>query len=157
MIEALVAILVFTIGMLGMLGLAARGMSAQADARYRNEAANYANEIASVIALGVDRTNLAVSPTSVQTSLPAFQHQPSPAPPNTGCSFSGAVTTNAGVQAVLDRMMAAGSGLPGATAAGQQVSIDASATGFNRVTITLCWQAADDVVARRHTYITYIN
>ena len=157
MIEALVAILVFTIGMLGMLGLAARGMSAQADARYRNEAANYANELASVIALGVDRSALAVSPTSIQNSLPAFQHQPSPAPPNTGCSFTGTATTNAGVQAVLDRMVAAGSGLPGATAAGQQIHVDASNAGFNRVTITLCWKAADDVVSRRHTFVTYIN
>lgn len=157
MIEALVAILVFTIGMLGMLGLAARGMSAQADARYRNEAANYANEIASVIALGVDRSNLSTNPTSVQNTLPNFQHQPSPTPPNTGCTFTGTATTNPGVLAVLGRMTAAGSGLPGATAEGQQIHVDASATGFNRVTITLCWKAADDVVSRRHTFVTYIN
>ena len=49
-----------------------------------------------------------------------------------------------------------GVGLPGATAANQQIYVD-GAGKFNRVVITLCWQTASDDAWRRHTLVTYVN
>jgi hypothetical protein len=76
------------------------------------------------------------------------------------CSFTGAAidgVAKPGVQALLDRASnAAPFGLPGATAANQQIYVDAVGN-FNRVVITLCWKTAADSAWRRHTLVTYIN
>ena len=52
--------------------------------------------------------------------------------------------------------LGAAPGLPGATAANQQIFID-GAGNFNRVVITLCWKTASDTAWRRHTLVTYVN
>ena len=46
-------------------------------------------------------------------------------------------------------------GLPGATAAAVQILVDTAE--FNRVQITICWQAPTDTAMRRHTLVTYVN
>jgi hypothetical protein len=48
-------------------------------------------------------------------------------------------------------------GLPNAGAANQQILIDTTATGFNRVQITVCWQGPNDQAMRHHTLVTYVN
>ena len=57
LLEALVGILIFSIGILAMLGMQAVGIRNTIDSKYRSEAAYLANEI--VGQMWVDRTNLA--------------------------------------------------------------------------------------------------
>ncbi len=87
-IEALIGILIFMIGILALIAMQATAIRATQDARYRTEAVNYANDLLNKIVVNVDRTN----PATLQTSLAAFQHQPT-----TGahCSYSGAASANA--------------------------------------------------------------
>ena len=57
LLEALVGILIFSIGILAMLGMQAIGIRNTIDSKYRSEAAYLANEI--VGQMWVDRSNLA--------------------------------------------------------------------------------------------------
>jgi type IV pilus assembly protein PilV len=154
LIEALVAILIFSLGILGLVALATVSVAAQSDAQYRTEAANFANEISSQIALNVDRTSAG----SIATSLVPFQHQPSGSPDT--CSFSGAAAVDASVATWVDKVQNGAARLPGATSAMQQIVIDSGATGFNRVRVTVCWvppNASAGSPPRHHTLDTYVN
>ena len=158
LIEAMVAILIFALGILGLIAMGGTAVSSQSDAQYRTEASSIADAIAGEIALGVDRTSEATK----AASLAAFAHQPTPAPTTSPapCAFGGAAidgVAKPGVKGLLDRASSGGPlGMPGATAANQQIFIDA-AGNFNRVVITLCWKTASDTAWRRHTLVTYIN
>ena len=57
LIEALIGILIFSIGILALIGMQAAAMKNTTDARYRSEAAYLANQI--IGQMWVDRTNLA--------------------------------------------------------------------------------------------------
>ena len=152
LIEALIAILIFSLGILGMISMGGVAIAAQSDARFRTDAANLANDIASTIQLNVDRNNSL----DQQTSLNAFQHLPGGA----DCAFTGAPSTDPALLAWLDRVVTVGPGLPGlpgSSATTQQVIVNTTAAGFNRVQITVCWQAPGDRAMRRHTLVTYVN
>lgn len=153
LIEALVAILIFAVGILGMVAMAGTAIGAQSDARFRTDAAALADSLASDIVLNVVRTDLA----AFTASLATFAHHPG----GVDCVFNGpAAAGNPIVDAWLARVGTAGPGLPGlpgATAATQQVVVDAAPGGFGRVQITICWQAASDPVMRHHTFVTYVN
>jgi type IV pilus assembly protein PilV len=156
LLEALIGILIFSIGILALVAMQAASVNTVADAQYRIEAVNAANQLLSQIWVNVDRT----TPATLQTSLLAFEHQTTGAPAS--CAFSGAATANANALAwtnLLNTGNAAGTGtkplLPGSNAAMQQIDVD---TGIsNRVTITLCWQAPNDTTPRRHTVVAYVN
>lgn len=159
LIEAMVAILIFALGILGLVAMGGTAVSSQSDAQYRTEASSLADAIAGEIALGVNRTSEATK----AATLAAFAHQPTPVPSTVPapCAFAGAAINAAaapGVAALLNRAANATgtSGLPGATAANQQIFIDAAGS-FNRVVITLCWKTASDNAWRRHTLVTYVN
>jgi type IV pilus assembly protein PilV len=148
LLEALVAILIFSLGVLGMVAMGAASVAAQSDAQYRTEAANLANEISSDIALTVVRTD----EFAFQDSLATFQHHAT----STGnCAFGGAASTAPLVTSWATKVSSA-SGLPGATAGGQQILVN-TAGGINRIQVTVCWQAPTDRAARRHTLVTYVN
>jgi type IV pilus assembly protein PilV len=149
LIEALVAILIFSLGVLGMVALAGTAMGAQTDARYRTDAAALADELAAAIVINVARDN---GP-NFTASLNQFQHQPTGA----NCNFTGAATAEPNAVAWLARVTTQGPGLPGLPNANPQILVDTSATGFNRVQITVCWQAPNDRAPRQHTLVTYIN
>ena len=149
LIEALVAILIFSLGILGMVALGGTAMGAQADARYRTDAAALADELASAIVLNVARDTAA----NFNASLNQFQHRPNGA----NCNFLGADTLQPVGAAWAARVNTQGPGLPGLPNANEQVLVDTSATGFNRVQITICWQAPNDQAPRRHVLVTYVN
>ena len=94
LIEVLVALLLFVVGILGMVKAMAITQAAQTDAQIRTEAASLANEIVQTIWLTAPR---GLSATDFNNSLLAFRHQPTAA--LTGCSFSGNASTNAAVTA----------------------------------------------------------
>jgi len=160
LIEAMVAILIFALGILGLVALGGTAVSSQSDAQYRTEASSLADAIAGEIALGVNRTSEATK----LATLAAFAHQPNPVPATipAPCAFAGAAidpVAAPGVAALLARAANATPpipGLPGATVANQQIFIDAPGN-FNRVVITLCWKTASDNAWRRHTLVTYVN
>lgn len=159
LIEAMVAILIFALGILGLVAMGGTAVSSQSDAQYRTEASSLADAIAGEIALGIDRT----SEVTKAATLANFAHQPNPVPTTVPapCAFAGGAIDNVahpGVAALLARAAntTATPGLPGATIANQQIFIDA-AGNFNRVSITLCWKTASDNAWRRHTLVTYVN
>ena len=147
LLESLLAILIFSLGILGMVALNARAIEAATDAEFRTEAAKFADEIATQISLNVDRTTAA----ALATDLATYAHQAT----GTACGgFSGAQSSNAVVTDWLDRLSASGTGLPGAAATGQQIRVDSA--NFNRVVVTLCWQPPNSDV-RQHTLMFYVN
>ncbi len=159
LIEAMVAILIFALGILGLVAMGGTAVSSQSDAQYRTEASSLADAIAGQIALGVNRT----SEVTKAASLAAFAHQPNPAPTTVPapCAFDGAALDVVSAPTVFPLLNRAANGtavlgMPGATAANQQIFIDGAGT-FNRVVITLCWKTGSDSAWRRHTLVTYVN
>ena len=146
LLESLIAILIFSFGVLGMVAINARSVQALSDAEYRSEASRLADEIASQIALGVnrgaDRTNPAAVKELIAGSLGGFMYS--------GTASAADPGANA-VQAILKNKVTT---LPGAGGLNQTV---AAGGGFNEVTITLRWRAPSDQADRSHVLTTYIN
>lgn len=155
LIEAMIAILIFSLGILGMIAMGGTAIGAQSDARYRTDAQRLVDEIAGNIALDVDRT----SPTALQASLLNYAHQTA----GGNCTFSGGPSANAVVTNWVSRATTVGSGLPGlpgASAANQQILIGSVPAGTNRIEITVCWRdpgTPAGAAMRRHTLVTYVN
>ncbi len=147
LIEAMVAILIFALGVLGLVAMGGTAVSSQSDAQYRTDASSFADAIASQIALGIDRS----SATTKATTLAAYSYNAG----GVNCAFSGG-WVGAPDAAVQDLIGRAVTKLPGASTAYQQIIIDAPGS-FNRVEITLCWKTPSDNVPRRHTVVTYVN
>ena len=159
LIEALMAILIFSLGILGLVGVNALAVSSQSDAQYRSDANKFATQIINQIWVSVSRTTDPVTHLTavVPATLKAFNHQSTVADPTQPCAFSGAVATDSSVNPWVNSVMAAGSGLPGATAAMQQIVVANTATQLNEVTVTLCWQPPGESVSRRHVMKSVIN
>src|ERR1019366_4361 len=142
LLEALIAILVFSLGILGMVAMGSTAIAAQSDAQYRTDATKFANEIASKIALNVDSSAPAIWPIqgSIQTSLLAFAHRPVV----TGfCGFAGAASASPIVTEWVNELsggVANVPGLPGATNITESIAVDTSQPLFSTVTVTICWQ-----------------
>jgi type IV pilus assembly protein PilV len=156
LLEALIGILIFSIGILTMVALQAKSIEIQTDTQYRIEAANLADRMLGEIIIGVDRSSAG----ALQASLANFAHQATGLPAS--CNFSGAASGDARVLAwVNDVTTTAATRLPGASANRLQIRVGTDPAGnacnFNCMTITVCWQTAADAVPRRHTLITYIN
>lgn len=157
LIEALVGILIFAIGILALIAMQATAIRATQDSRYRTEAVNYANDLLSQILVNVDRTNEA----ALQASLSEFQHQITT---NAPCVYTGTASPNA-LLTSWAQLISGTTGLtppprlplPGTSEDMVQVLIDTAAGAYNTVTITVCWRAPDDPVARRHVLISYIT
>jgi type IV pilus assembly protein PilV len=142
LLEALIGILIFSIGILAVVGLQAASVKNQADAKYRADASYFANQI--IGQMWGDRTNLA-----------NYAHYPTPAitaaaPP--GCSPTGAASANANVTAWTAKLAAS---LPGAAANRQQIIVNPGAG--NQVMVAICWKAPQDANYHKHLAVTNIN
>ena len=156
-IEALIAILIFSLGILGLIAMGSTAVGAQSDARFRTDAAALADEIAGLMAVTAGRSTAPLygaPDTTLQLSLAAFAHQTTGVASAAGCNFGGGAG-NALVTNWANGVVAGPRRLPGATLANQQILVNTAA--FNQVTITLCWQGPNDQAMRRHTLVTYIN
>lgn len=160
LLEALIGILIFSIGILALVAMQAAAVGSVADAQYRVEAVNLANQVLAQIWTTVDRS----SATAFTTSLLTFQHRADNAPDT--CDFSGSDSTAAGVVSWYNMIQTGagdGSGskplLPGgANPAYQQIQVDTGTN--NRITVTICWlppNAAPGAAPNRHTTVAYIN
>jgi type IV pilus assembly protein PilV len=149
LLEALIGIIIFSIGVLTMVALQAKSIEIQADTQYRVEAANLAERMLGDIAIR-SRDNTGAVNTG---TLANFSHR---ATTTANCNFTGANSGDATVTAwVTDITTGAGTQLPGSSSAMQQILVDTAT--FNKVTISICWQAAADAVPRRHTLVSYVN
>jgi type IV pilus assembly protein PilV len=152
LLETLIAILVFSLGILAMLSMYAVSISAAGDAQYRSEATNYATELLQAIGGTVRRST---DGTVDATDLAKFAVN---ATGGTTCAWTGGTTAAPAV--VTDwrtRIQRAGTGLPGASANGfVQVAIG-DAAAFNKVAITICWDAPNGGGVHRHEVIGYVN
>lgn len=141
LLEAFIAILLFSGGILGLMGLQAVSMKNAADAKYRAEASYLANQIIGQM--------WAADPATLAT----YAHNPTT---NGACNFTGGASANANVLAWLGNTGTSGTvagNLPGATAARQQISIGAN----NVVTVTICWQNPSDPLPRNYVGLAQIN
>ena len=133
-------------------------IAAQGDAQYRTDAANYANEMAAEIALGMNN-----NASQNATILGNFGHHPVPG--GGPCAFAGSPSPDPRVTAWVNRITGVTDprkALPGADASSQQIQVNTSAGAYNKVTITICWrppttQSMAGAPWHSHTLVTYIN
>jgi type IV pilus assembly protein PilV len=142
LLEALIGILIFSIGILAIVGLQAASVKNQADAKYRADASYFANQI--IGQMWGDRNNLA---TYAHYFTPAIT---AAAPP--GCNPTGAASANANVTAWTAKLAAS---MPGAVATRQQIIVTPGAG--NQVMVAVCWKAPQDANYHKHLAVTYIN
>ena len=155
LIEAMIAVLIFALGILGLVAMGGTAMASQSDARLRTEAAMRASEISSLIGLSVPHNILesdTIGTAARQTKLLTFVHNPSGAT----CNFSGGASAAPDVADWVLKVNGGGlTGLPGATAVSEQILVTPSAG--NRVEVTVCWRSAADAAPRHHTLVTYVD
>jgi type IV pilus assembly protein PilV len=154
-LEALIAILIFTVGILGLIALQGTAISTTTDTRYRVEANQFANRILSAIQGSVNRTSAA----AFQASLNSFASQPGGGDLPNGCTFTGAALSGVApgndiVSAWRNDLNASGSRLPSADA---QVQVTWGAGTANQVRIIVCWLQPGLPVARRHVIVGSIS
>ena len=132
LIEALVSLLVFSFGVLGLLGLQAVSIKNSSDAKYRSDASYLANQIISQ--MWVDRTN-----------IDAYAHYPT----GSVCAFTGSVSTNGNVTKWMTQVT---SMLPGAASTQTQIQVATPVANTKTVTVTICWQTPQENSA--HNFVT---
>lgn len=143
LIEALIALLIFSIGILGIVGLQSSAVTASSDAKYRSEAALLANELIGSM-WASDRTQANLQTAFASPNGVAYQNWAYVG----GLSGSPGTTTAPAVGTVFKT-------LPGAMANPPTVVIVSSGTATlvptSIVTITIFWQAPNDTAI--HNYI----
>lgn len=127
LLEALIGLMIFAIGVLGLIGMQATAIKVTADSKYRGEATMYADQLINQM-WADDRTNA--------TLVANYAGEGGAGGPKYSDWYAG--------------LSAAGTGLPGADISGNEpvVAIDAT----NTVTITIRWQAPGETAA--HNYVT---
>ena len=141
LLEALIAVLIFSIGVLGIVGLQASSISASRDAKFRADAGLLANDLVGQM-YASDRMG-----TTLQTN---FQGDGDDAQP------ASVITDGPEYTAWLQRVSAT---LPGVLANPPQVTIVPGLVGppstSSVVNIVVRWQAPNDLVA--HSYWVVAN
>ena len=135
LLEALIAFLIFSMGILGVIGLQATAITNTLDARYRSDAAFLANQIIA---------HMWADPLAVAGSMPSsYVVQPSYA-----CNPCTSSNGNANTQAWVTQIQSGF--LPGVSNAANQPVI---AISGDQVTVTLYWQSPQNQAAT-HNYVT---
>lgn len=136
-LEALIAILIFSIGILALVGMQATAISNVADAKYRSTSAYLANQIIGTI--WATRLN-----TIIANASNVMAANPDPA---FACNLCTSVNGNNYTRAWVTNGVAAE--LPAGTAS---VTVNGAV-----VTVTIGWTPPNATVAHRHTVQTYVN
>lgn len=148
LIESLVAMAIFAVGILALVGLQARMTAHMGDAKYRAEAALLVDQL--IGTMWADAHGGPWNPSHVPAfvnNLPAYNHYPSVPDSTQPCVLNGAASANPNVVAWLGSATQIGSVLnvlPNAAANRVRISVD----GGNAVSITVCWQPPGDTVWR---------
>ncbi len=175
MIEAMIGIMIFFMGVLAMIGLQASSIAIQSDAQYRNEAGNLVEQILGEINLGARGANGAVVPGTIG----GFAHNINggtttcrllDTDPNANadcCNFSGGPSVNPIVAGAGGWVAAVSTDpatrLPGSDATRQQIQINPIVVPgpppvtYYQAIVTVCWQGPKDARPRFHRVIGYVN
>ena len=140
LLEAFIAIVLFSVGMLSLVGVQAAALKHSSESKNRVEAAYLANQI--IAQMWADNP----------ANLASYVHNPT----GGACNFGGGASANANVTAWIGNAATYGTvaaSLPGATAARQQITIGAN----NVVTVTVCWQSPGDTGVHSFTGVAQIN
>lgn len=130
LLEALIGLLIFAIGILGLIGMQAVATSVAGDAKYRAEAAMHADRL--INQMWADN----------RATMEA--------------DYEGSDGSGGGKYlAWLGEVTAAGTGLPGASRAGNLPTVDIDATG--RVTVTVRWQGPNEPAAHRYVTVATVR
>lgn len=124
LLEALIAIVVFSIGILALIGMQANAIKQVADAKLRVDAGYLASQIISQ--MWIDRSNLA-----------DYAHYVN----GTNCNFTGSAAISTNVSnwiGTADKAGTVNGALPNASA---QIVVE---TSTNLVTVTLCWRTPQE-------------
>jgi len=124
LMELLIAVLVFSLGVLVLVSLQSNAVRLSTDARDRGTATFLADQLLARMLIS-DRTTAA-----------SFAHNPS----GGACNSSGGASSNATVTAWLAEVAAQ---LPNAASASQQIIVTPNDLTFE-VTVRLCWQNGND-------------
>jgi type IV pilus assembly protein PilV len=119
MIEVLVSLLVFSVGVLALVGLQGQAVRFASDAQDRATATFLADQLFARMLI------------SDKTTLASFAHNPVG---TTKCAPTAAASTNA---LVTEWLAEVSQSLPNAASTSQQIIVD---TATNQVTVKLCWQ-----------------
>jgi type IV pilus assembly protein PilV len=154
LLEALIGILIFSVGILTLVALQAKSIEIQSDTQYRIEAANLADRMLGEIALSVNRSGLdqATQLANIQASLANFAHRPTT---SANCNFTGPDSADANVVAWVNDINSGAARLPGVSPSMQQIQVNLGT--FNQVIITICWKQSGEAAPRRHTLVSYVN
>lgn len=137
LLEALIGILIFSTGILAVIGLQAASVRTAGDTKYRADASFFASQI--VANMRADSA----------ANWPTYSLNPVVLGTQPPCAPGG--VANANVNAWLLELAAA---LPRAMAS---ISVVAPNPFVNNVQVTVCWQAAQDSTQHRHTVNTTIS
>lgn len=146
LIEALVAIVIFSIGVLALAGLYATSVKLGADAKLRGEAAYLANQI--IGHMWVDRAHFGDYALNGSATLDAT------------CSGFTATSKTGSGQGIVNLNTWLGDSTTKGTVLGSlpnakvQVTVE---TGTNVVTVTLCWKAPQETETHKFTSTALIS
>jgi type IV pilus assembly protein PilV len=147
LLEALIGILVFSCGVLGLVAMHAATIAQVTDARERTQASYFANQI------------IAQMWSDDHTILAQYDHFATAGA--TSCTFGGAATGNANAINWLTALRTSGTGLPGAVALDNHTQIavatNTPAPGNTQVSVTICWKTPDETGWHKFTDIANIN
>ena len=141
LLEALISILIFSMGIIALLGLQAAAIKNSGDSKYRADATYLANQIIGQI--WVDKNNAA--------AIQAYAHNPAGA---IVCSPTVAASANGNVTAWLAKTNAL---LPGASGVKQQITIGGIVNNAFPVTVTVCWRAPQETTDHNFVVTAQIN
>lgn len=140
LLEALIAILLFSIAILGLAGLQARGIEVVRDAEYRAQASHFANQI--VGHMWADRFEVPLYALNPGADVACTQGENESAHPVVATWLNGLAGADV-----------AGA-LPGAAGLLQQIEV---VQPGNFVTVTVCWRAPQDAAAHAFTMMAQIQ
>lgn len=141
LLEALIAIVIFSFGILGLIGIQASAVGLSIDAKYRADAAYLANQIVSQ--MWVDRAN-----------MDSYAHHAT----GSVCSPTGAASVNTKVYDGANSgswAFQVAQALPGAIEGKQQIKVTAVGT-TRRVEVGLCWKRPQESTWHSHLTVTQI-
>jgi type IV pilus assembly protein PilV len=136
LIETLIALMIFAMGILAVIGMQARSIGETMDARYRVDASFLANQILSQ--MWADRANLA-----------GYACNPCK-------SASGGNTVTQAWVSQIQSTTSQSAYLPGVTDTANQPSINVN-TSNNQVTVTLQWKSPQGGGVHNYTTMAQIN
>jgi len=131
LLEALIGILIFSVGILAMVGMQVMGIKLASDSRDRAEASNLASQLVGEMWLN-------------RTALASYQYAGSGTPP----------------AALTNWVARVDASLPGAAANRPIVTVGASSLGASvgtQTTVTLRWTSPSDTTVHQFVMTAYIN